>query len=405
MKMKTKPLKRLSVFFVALIMCLTSLAGLNLTAAASPSGDIGGQGGSMGDGAAGVNQWVQVQGVRLTALDAHTGNPIPGACSVDWVKGDTTPWGKCGRTADDLWTFGSVCKQEYRAGHTLDWQQGTYDYQIPPAGMPDVIVLGRSNINAIREFFIDEVIVKDFCANVYGKELESGFDSSTEAQALFDRFLSDELVLAIEPLVFMLWDGQLYGGTATEIALLAKETDAQRKEEGKKTLLYTNGELTHKGAPKALFLEEAHNELGYSTAGANHVGTTYLSNETIIKEAVGICIVWFTPPDPTIHHHIYNVKLNVPKGNTLSYNGKDIPLSTANITKILKGSPVKDDKGAEVSGGAELAKAMLTYCNAKGFITSSSTSGVGVWEDVISYELDNAFIFFVFKRSRRHVTA
>lgn len=396
--MKAKPnLKRLGSFLVALIMSLTCLAGLSITAFAT-SGDMGSQGGGMGGGNFGVNQWVAVQGVRLTALNAKTGDPVPEACSIDWVK--SNPWAAASKTKDDIIHFDKVCKQFYRDGQSLEKQYGDYSYKIPPAKMPDIIIQGYSNIENIRKFFITKNTVQCFCANVYGFDGDS-FNSSPEAQALFDRFISGELVLAIEPLVFMLWDGQLYGGTATEIALLAKETDAKRKEEGKETLLNINGSLTHSTAPDALFLEEAHPELnypntrpaynGYFTVKINKVDVKrgYYSNDKIIESCLGIGIVWFDPGDPTVHHHIYNVKLNVPKGNTLSYNGQDIPLSTANITKILKGSSVKDDKGAEVSGGAELAKAMLNYCNAKGFITSSSTSGVGVWEDVISYTIDN----------------
>lgn len=418
--MVTKPkLKRLGLALIALILSLTfctpALVDSGFTLAAfAAQGDMNqgpGDGTTTTDKKSFWHSQSGAYGARLTAVDALTGAVIQGS-TVNWsmespgyyYKGDS------GVDSSFAYHFGLASKTDYRNNPALDWKDGEYDYKAPPKDFPEMI---EGNITKIREYFTDKTTIQFYAANVCGLDISANADGTytlpenSDAEKFYNAIKDGTYDILVEPVSYFAYEGVVYACTATEAALLNKELGSK--------LFNTIGNHTHITLPNALFPEKDHANLGYTKGRPKYdkyytvdgVQKGYYSDDRIINRSLGIGIVWCNDPTqpPTIHHHIYNMKLNVPKGSTLSYNGRDIPLSTANITKILKGSPVKDDKGAEVSGGAELAKAMLTYCNAKGFITSSSTSGVGVWEDVISYELDNAFIFFVFKRSRRHVTA
>lgn len=353
-------------------------------------GDIGGVSGAWGTGKPN-NKWDdggQGYGVRLTAINANTGKVE--SASIDWTT--CTPWALFGKTKDDLWTFGEICKQDYTVDSVLDWQQGSYDYYAPPDGFP-VIISDVSHIKRVRDYFIRDITIKCFCADLYGLSSSSDVIDGTDAGKLFNRFRSGELALAIEPVAYFLFGGQLYGVTATEIALLAKELDPSAPTFDDR-MKYVVGSLTHSNAPKSLFLEEAHPKLGYETAGLNHISRQYLINETIIEEAVGICIIWFAPPNtpdpaPTVYHHIYNLRINAPKGATFTTGGQTIPLTASNIAKILNGETITVD-GTAVKLSLSMLTDLLRYCMNNGYISNGSgqTLGDGNWDEVISYQLD-----------------
>lgn len=386
--MKVNPLKRLGSFLVALVMSLSVLA----PTAFAVEGDMGGNGGSMGSGSH-ENKWVQVQGVRLTAIDATNGNPV--SQSIDWVNDKNgSPWSSAGRTEDDLIHFGKYYKRSYTIESTLDKYIGGYDYYTPPDDFPTIIKIGSSNIAAIRDYFIDETAVKCFCADVY--ELSSGGEvvEGTPAGDLYDSFTLGKYDLAIEPLVFMIWDGVLYGGTVTEIALLAK---------GKGKSVCTGvATLTHRSAPDSLFLEERHEELQYPSLKPpyelqlDQSSKYYYKNDTIIDSCLGIGIVWFAPPNtpdptPTVYHHIYNLRINAPKGATFTTGGQTIPLTASNIAKILNGETITVD-GTAVKLSLSMLTDLLRYCMNNGYISNGSgqTLGDGNWDEVIPCQLDKS---------------
>lgn len=400
--MVTKPkLKRLGLNLLALFLCLTmispALAGLNITAFAA-QGDMNqgpGDGTITGDKKSFWHSKSGAYGARLTAVDALTGAVIQGS-TINWsMEGPEYYYkGDSGVDSSRTYHFGLVSKTDYRNNPKLDWQDGEYVKYIPPTNFPKMI---DGNITKIRSFFTAENHLKFYAANVYGLDIPANADGTytlpenSDAEKFYNAIKDGTYDILVEPVSYFAYEGVVYACTATEAALLNKKLGSK--------LFNTIGNHTHITLPNALFPEKDHANLGYTKGRPKYdkyytvdgVQKGYYSDDAIIDRSLGIGIVWCNDPTqpPTVHHHIYNMKLNVPKGSTLSYNGRDIPLSTANITKILKGSPVKDDKGASVTGGAELAKAMLNYCNAKGFIASKDASGVGVWENVISYQIDN----------------
>ena len=396
MKTKLKLLKRLGSLLVALIMSLTYLAPQAFASGNVNAGVLPGT--SSTDYRTGYGRWLsRAYGARVTLVDATTGSRVPGYISIDYCTHDSIE----GVLMEDMYHFETWCKSDYRDGEPLGTPYCDSDYVAlkPPAATDEsgkVIATFPVMLNNGYNQNTNETQIKNYFGNA---NVISEF--AYRIGATYEEVTSGKYKFLVEPIAYIKSpEGDTYAVTITEMGLWNKETRS-KDDAGLGYVQRKWGGLYYaENWPKSLFLQES--DIGYPAWNPLNGKTKYVyynesggqssgygpSDDQIIS-SLGLATIAFDPGDPTVHHHIYIVKLNVPKGNTLSYNGRDIPLFTANITKILKGSPVKDDKGTEVSGGAELAKAMLNYCNAKGFIVSKGTSGVGVWEEVVSYTIDD----------------
>ena len=182
---------------LTLFLCLALLLSMAVPAFATEPGDgnIDGGGGGMGQGTS-ANTWTPGNdGVRITVVDAETGSAI--SASVDFSN-RTQP--------GSLLYFGKVSKIQYRAGTALSPASGgAYTCLKPENPMPTIISSGgRSNIEAIKRYFCSEYA----CMMV---ATATGID--------YERLISGEYKLLLEPIAYFRHNSLDYCMTATEAAL------------------------------------------------------------------------------------------------------------------------------------------------------------------------------------------
>lgn len=110
-------------------------------------GNIDGGGGNLGGGTS-SNKWRNGdEGVRVTVVDATSGNPI------------TTPIDFTNKKPTDIrFHFGKVSKKSYNNGMTLSILEYNYTFYNPKVPLPKIISNSSSgnNIEAIKKYFCDK---------------------------------------------------------------------------------------------------------------------------------------------------------------------------------------------------------------------------------------------------------
>lgn len=298
-------LKRLLALLcsLALVFCLLPSTAF----AEGGNGNIDGGGGSMGQGTS-SNFWNPGNdGVRITVVDADSGNAI--SSPIDFTN----------RSQNNVVHFGKVNKLQYLAGTALTPQSGAgYDYTRPIQSMPTIVSSkGQSNIEAIKRYFCSEYA----CQMV---AQAAGVD--------YERMIAGDYKLLIEPIAYFTHNGQYYCMTATEAALYDQKSGGALRK--------TMTSLTHKNLPLSMFLEFSDLGLPAWTGST----TSKQSNADIIS-SLGVGIVWFDerPPEGEIEAPDveYRVDTDVITSVTLRTDTDLTPDNPASVTfhTVLKSYP------------------------------------------------------------------
>ena len=276
----------------------------------------------MGQGTS-QNSWNPgMDGVRITVVDAESGQPV------------STPFDLTNKKPTIKIHFGKVSKIQYTRGAGISPTTGNYDYYTPAQAMPRIISTGSSkaNIEAIKKYFCSE----------YAVELVA-----QQTGINYDELIGGEYKLFLEPIAYFKHNGVMYAMTAHEAALYDNLTGG--------ALRRTMTSLTHKNLPLAMYLE--YSDLGFAAySGATN---KTCSNDTIIAY-LGMGIVRFEEqppeqPEPTDYDYEYRIDTDVITPVTL-YAGSEInPDGPATVTFTIKGSTYRMSNIVIPEGDSQLA--------------------------------------------------
>lgn len=292
------------ISFILCLVALCSLIIITVFADTGGSGNIDGGGGNLGQGSS-ENYWNGGNdGVRVTVVNANTGIPVTVSLDISNIAPEVQ------------YHFGKVSKVAYRDGVSLSLDTNTYVSAKPSIEMPRIVSAdGSVNIEAIKAYFCDEIIVR-YISDFTGIEYQS--------------LISGQYKLLLEPIAYFNFQGQKVAMTATEAAMYDNLLGG--------TLCTWMGSLTHKNLPLSMFLETS--DLGFAAySGATNEKQ---SNDTIIAE-LGLGIVRFAgqPPTPvpqTSYDYEYRVDTDVITPITLYASDEINPDSPARVTFSIKGS-------------------------------------------------------------------
>lgn len=237
------------------ILCAALVLLIPCSALAAGDGNMDGGGGGMGSGS-GASWWDPGEdGVRVTVVDAGTGE----------VR--AAPQDFSNISVGSVLHFGKVSKISYRSGTPLTLRSGSdYHYRTPATRMPTIVSSGgSSNIEAIKRYWCSEYAVKMVADAV-------GIPYAT--------LICGDYKLLVEPMAYFHFRGNKYAMTATEAALYDQKSDGK--------LWNDMNALTHKNLPLAIFLE--YGGLGFPAWTGSRTERT--GNANIIS-ALGIGIVKF----------------------------------------------------------------------------------------------------------------
>lgn len=314
-------MKRMFAFFFSLMLIL-GICPMSALADTGGSGNVDGGGGNMGQGTS-QNSWNPgMDGVRITVVDAESGQPV------------STPFDLTNKKPTIKIHFGKVSKIQYTRGAGISPTTGNYDYYTPAQAMPRIISTGNSkaNIEAIKKYFCSE----------YAVELVA-----QQTGINYDELIGGKYKLFLEPIAYFKHNGIMYAMTAHEAALYDNQAGG--------TLRRTMTSLTHKNLPLAMYLE--YSDLGFAAySGATN---KTCSNDTIIAY-LGMGIVRFEEqppeqPEPTDYDYEYRIDTDVITPVTL-YAGSEInPDGPATVTFTIKGSTYRMSNIVIPEGDSQLA--------------------------------------------------
>jgi len=314
-------LKRIFTFFLSLLLIL-GICPMSALADTGGSGNVDGGGGSMGQGTS-QNSWNPgMDGVRITVVDAESGQPV------------STPFDLTNKNPTIKIHFGKVSKIQYSRGTGISPTTGNYDYYTPAQAIPRIISSGstKANIEAIKKYFCSEYVVKLVAQ-------QTGIN--------YDELIGGEYKLFLEPIAYFKHNGVMYAMTAHEAALYDNQTGG--------ALRRTMTSLTHKNLPLAMYLE--YSDLGFAAYSGPTNKTC--SNDTIIAY-LGMGIVRFEEqppeqPEPTDYDYEYRVDTDVITPVTL-YAGSEInPDGPATVTFSINGSTYRMNNIVIPEGDSQLA--------------------------------------------------
>ena len=314
-------MKRMFAFFFSLMLIL-GICPMSALADTGGSGNVDGGGGNMGQGTS-QNSWNPgMDGVRITVVDAESGQPV------------STPFDLTNKKPTIKIHFGKVSKIQYTRGAGISPTTGNYDYYTPAQAMPRIISTGSSkaNIEAIKKYFCSE----------YAVELVA-----QQTGINYDELIGGEYKLFLEPIAYFKHNGIMYAMTAHEAAVYDNQAGG--------ALRRTMTSLTHKNLPLAMYLE--YSDLGFAAySGATN---KTCSNDTIIAY-LGMGIVRFEEqppeqPEPTDYDYEYRIDTDVITPVTL-YAGSEInPDGSATVTFTIKGSTYRMSNIVIPEGDSQLA--------------------------------------------------
>lgn len=291
--------KRTITIMLSVLMMLIAAC----PARASPgNGNMEGGGSGMGEGF-GESWWNPGNdGVRITVVDAYTGEVY--ASPQDFTN----------ISPSSVYHFGKVSKISYRSGATLKLRTGSdYTYRRPSRAIPTIVnASGGSNITAIKQYFCSEYAVQ-MVADAVGMN--------------YNTLISGSYKLLIEPIAYFTFRGASFCMTATEAALYDQLVDGK--------LWYDLNALTHKNLPLSIFLE--YSDLGFPAWSGSH--TSSVSNASIIS-SLGLGIVKFAEQKVEVDEpadYEYRVDTDVITSITLRSNSDLTPSNSASVTFYIGG--------------------------------------------------------------------
>lgn len=179
---------------IAIMMIVASILCIAGIAFAAGDGNIGQGGGYMGDGT-GESRWnTWEEGVRITVVDAETGNRVPGTTTFDWLSFKIS-------SNIQYFHYGNTNKIEYarRTGKQLVPTASTHqwEYNQEMANKIKIIPLSPSanTLEQIRSFFTDEGTLRDI---------------AYDAGISYDRLTNGNYKVLIEPVAFFKFDDAYY---------------------------------------------------------------------------------------------------------------------------------------------------------------------------------------------------
>lgn len=294
-------MKKLLCRSLCLLFCCLLL--LPLKAYASGSGNMDGGGTEMGQGTS-TDYWTPGHdGVRVTVVEASSGNIC--SSSVDFSNKSFHK---------TIIHFAKKCKLSYLSGASLEPAGGIYTYQIPALAMPTIVTSGSrpASIAATKRYFCSE-----YAARMVADA--TGFS--------YEDLISGQYKLIIEPIAYFTFSGNFYAMTATEAALYNQSSGG--------SLSSKLPSIVQKNLPLAIFLEQS--EFGIPAWGGS---TTQRVSDAEILSTLGIGIVSYTEqpdigleaPDVT-----YRVDTDVITSITLT-TGRDVnPDNPATVTFHING--------------------------------------------------------------------
>ncbi|MCI9263758.1 MAG: hypothetical protein HFF06_04215 [Oscillospiraceae bacterium] len=204
------------------------------------------------------------------------------------------------------------CKLYYKNGGELR-PSANYANWTPPSDIPLPTVIstgGGNNIEAIRNYFTDESVIRFI---IY-------MTSSYVADLTYERLISGDYKLLLEPIAYFHYNGVMYAMTATEAALFDVASSGD--------LRFQMGRLTHQNLVFSMFLERA--DLGIQAwTGATTGKNT--PNIDILKQ-LGVGIVSFVPevliPDPPQAEYVYRCDTDVITAALVPNRGGDLTPSS-----------------------------------------------------------------------------
>ena len=269
-------MKRIFVILLTFVLLL-GICPMSALAETGGSGNVDDGGGDMGQGTS-QNSWNPgMDGVRITVVDAESGQPV--SSSFDLTN----------KTPSIKIHFGKVSKIQYANGASISPTTGNYDYYTPATPMPRIVSSGSQNasIEAIKKYFCSEYAVKLV---------------AQQTGIAYEELIGGQYKLFLEPIAYFKHNGIMMAMTAHEAALYDNQAGGSLRK--------TMTSLTHKNLPLAIFLEEA--DLGYAAWSGSR--TEKASNGDIIS-SLGIGIVRFnevtTPPEINDFDYEYRVNTEV----------------------------------------------------------------------------------------------
>ncbi len=265
----------IKIFIPVLISICISFRCFTVFAESTGDPNIDSGGGGMGSGTS-QNFWSPSDdGVRITIVDAETGEKK--SQSIDYTNK---------QPSNISLHFGSVCKTEYISGSALSPQTGGYSYMNPSEPLPAIVGDGEywsSNIDQIRSYFTDEQVVSSVAGNM-------GFT--------LEELTNGDYKLMVEPLIYITYNGTRCALTATEMALYDQQTNGDMRR--------YFADLSHKNLPLAMFLEE--DDLGYRAwSGSTN---SRMTNSDIINY-LGVGIVSFKEKDEEVEVDAFDYEYRV----------------------------------------------------------------------------------------------
>lgn len=275
-------MKQICSFLLVLTLLLTSC--FSSVAYAAGDGNIDGGGGGMGNGT-NQNFWNPGdEGVRITVIRTSDHRVV------------TTPIDFTNKKPNNIQAcFGKISKMSYTRGSSLNPSGQKYAYINPAKALPRIISeeIGNGNIQAIKNYFTDELVVK-YIARVTGMN--------------YSVLINGSYKILIEPIAYITFKGVRVALTATEAALYDEKLGGE--------LSRRMWALSHQNLPLSMFLEVA--DLGYPVWSGSK---TSRASDADIKSSLGLGIVRFGQPEPvkaSTNNYTYRVNTEVITSVTVS---------------------------------------------------------------------------------------
>ena len=186
-------MKRIFIILLTLVLLL-GICPMSALAETGGSGNVDGGGGDMGQGTS-QNSWNPgMDGVRITVVDAESGQPV--SSSFDLTN----------KSPSIKVHFGKVSKIQYANGASISPTTGNYDYYTPATPMPRIISSGSqsASIEAIKKYFCSEYAVKLV---------------AQQTGIAYEELIGGQYKLFLEPIAYFKHNGIMMAMTAHEAAL------------------------------------------------------------------------------------------------------------------------------------------------------------------------------------------
>lgn len=356
---------------ILLLFTLMLLLSIGITASASGDGNIDGGGGGMGQGSS-TDVWRNQDGVRVTVVTTDG--------TIVSTSFDLSNY----NIANNILSFGAVCKLQYNSGTPLS-PNGFYSYSKPGIALPHIIDShdAHASIEAIKQYFCSE----------YAAQLVA-----SKTGIPFDELISGSYKLIIEPIAYFTHGGRNYAMTATEAALYNQMSGG--------ALRSRMPSLTHQNLPLSIFLEVP--DLGYPAWTGTTTGKV---SDTDILSALGIGIVSYreTPEEPPEDEpedepedqpdvevqapdYTYRMDTDVITSITLSSSREVNPDAPASVTFHIDGNSYTVDNIVIPAGGTQIVWAKWhtpsepTTLNIEISVRGASTAKTTLVAQIVSLE-------------------